>query len=61
MEVCKKAGTSESTSKQVLDQIVKRLLKVKSSKIRKMVNKKLRKIDKEAFDNYRKHYIKEPF
>lgn len=61
MEVCKKAGASESTSKQVLDQIVKRLLKVKSSKIRKMVNKKLRKIDKEAFDNYRKHYIKEPF
>ena len=61
MEGCRKAGASESTSKQVLDQIVKSLLKVKSSKIRKMVNKKLRKIDKEAFDNYRKHYIKEPF
>ena len=61
MEVCKKAGVSENTSKQVLDQVVKRLLKVKSSKIRRMVYKKLRKIDKEAFDNYKKHYIKEPF
>ncbi|MFX0104445.1 MAG: ATP cone domain-containing protein [Candidatus Hodarchaeota archaeon] len=61
LEVCRKAGASEITSKQVLVHIVNNLINFKSSKIRRMVYKKLRKINKEAIDNYRKHYIKESF
>lgn len=61
LDVIKAAGASESVAKVVVDNIIKRLFKIKSNKVRSLVYKNLKKIDKKAADNYKKHYIQEPY
>ena len=61
LEVVQAAGASESDAELVVNKIIGRLFKIKSSKIRRLVYKYLKNINKEAAENYMKHYIEEPF
>ena len=61
LDVIKTAGASEIAAEIVVNKIIERLFKVKSSKIRRLVYKFLKKINKKAADNYRKHYIEDPY
>jgi len=61
LDVIKAAGASEITAEIVVNKIIERLIKVRSSKIRRLVYKFLKKINKKAANNYRKHYIKDPY
>jgi transcriptional regulator NrdR family protein len=58
--VIKEAGATESVAKLVVKNVIKRLFKIKSNKLRRLVYKYLKKIDRKAANNYRKHYIKSP-
>lgn len=61
LDVIKAAGASEITAEIVVNKIIERLFKVRSSKIRRLVYKFLKKINKKAANNYRKHYIEDPY
>lgn len=55
------AGASESVAKLVVKNIVRKLFKIKSSKLRRHIYHYLKKIDKDAASNYKKHYIQEKY
>jgi transcriptional regulator NrdR family protein len=61
LDIIKAAGASESSAKVVINNIINRLFKVESKKLRRLVHKHLKKIDKKAANNYMKHYIKEHY
>ena len=61
LKVVQAAGASESDAEVVVNKIIERLYKIKSSKIRRLVYKYLKTINKKAAENYMKHYIEEPF
>lgn len=61
LDVIKVAGASEIAAEIVVNKIIERLFKVRSSKIRRLVYKFLKKINKKAANNYRKHYIEDPY
>ena len=61
LEVVQAAGASEIEAELVVSKIIERLFKIKSSKIRRLVYKYLKNINKKAAENYMKHYIAEPF
>jgi transcriptional regulator NrdR family protein len=61
LDVIKAAGASEIGAEIIVNKIVERLFKIKSSKIRSLVYKFLKKINKIAARNYRKHYIEDPY
>ncbi len=61
LDVIKAAGASEIAAEIVVNKIIERLFKVRSSKIRRLVYKFLKKINKKAANNYRKHYIEDPY
>jgi transcriptional regulator NrdR family protein len=63
LDAIRKAGVSDITAEIVVNKIIERLFKIKSSKLRRLVYKFLKKINKKAADNYRNcrtHYIEEP-
>ncbi len=60
LDVIKAAGASESVAKLVVKDVITNLFRISSKKLRKSIYKSLKKIDKEAANNYRKHYIQEP-
>jgi transcriptional regulator NrdR family protein len=61
LNVIKAAGASEIGAEIVVNKIIERLFKVKSSKIRRLVYKVLKKINKKAANNFKKHYIQKPY
>ena len=61
LEVVQAAGASKIEAEVVVNKIIERLFKIKSSEIRRLVYKYLKTINKKAAENYMKHYIEEPF
>jgi transcriptional regulator NrdR family protein len=61
LDVIKAAGASEIGAEIVVNKIVERLFKIKSSKIRSLVYKFLKKINKKAAKNFKKYYIQEHY
>lgn len=61
LKAIKAAGASEISAEVVVNKIIERLFKIKSSKIRRLVYKYLKKLNKNAAKNYRKHYIEKAF
>jgi transcriptional regulator NrdR family protein len=60
LNVINAAGASESVAKLVIKDVIENLFRIRSEKLRRLVYKSLKKIDKYAAKNYRKHYIQEP-
>lgn len=61
LDVIKATGASEITAELVVNKIIERIFKVKSSRIRRLVYKFLKEINKKAAENYVKHYIEEAY
>jgi transcriptional regulator NrdR family protein len=61
LDVIKAAGASEIGAEIVVNKIVERLFKIKSSKIRSLAYKFLKKINKKAAKNFKKYYIQEHY
>jgi transcriptional regulator NrdR family protein len=56
-EICIKAGLLPSSAEIIANEIEHRLIHIKSSKIRNLLYKTLKKVDKKAAKRYRKYYI----
>lgn len=54
---CRKAGASEEVAEKISEEIEQDLMKISSKKIRQMVKKKLKKMDKNAADALIKYDI----
>jgi transcriptional regulator NrdR family protein len=61
LDVIKAAGASEIGAEIIVNKIIESLFKIKSSKIRRLISKFLKKINKKAAKNFKKHYIQEPY
>jgi transcriptional regulator NrdR family protein len=58
-EICIKAGLLPSSAEIIANEIEHKLIHIRSSKIRNILYKTLKKIDKKAAKRYRKIYIEE--